>query len=166
MDPQNPVGHRTLCSDLVNWHAEGYMISGWKTNCSQKKITTLALEHLTDPQASERTPQINYRCEVSGRGATSEQAATPGARGIYDEAGHLVGIEVGRPSTGRWSQRPFPMKLMTRRIDPRDQRAKTFGDISRLYKHLFGACDTALRRYWDGLAPADPHYEIQPLCGN
>ena len=44
MDPQNPVGHGTLCSHLVKWHADG-------------NIRTLALEHLTDPQASERTPQ-------------------------------------------------------------------------------------------------------------
>ena len=154
MDPQNPVGHRTICSVCLHWNAEGDL-----------EITTQALEHQTYPQTSERrslgcTPQIDYRCEVSGRGPTSEQAAAPGARGVYDGAGHLIGIEVGRPSTGRWSQRPFPMKLMTRRIDPRDQRAKTFGEISRLYKHLFGACDTSLRRYWGGLAPADPQYEI------
>ena len=147
MDPQNPVGHGTLCSHLVKWHADG-------------NIRTLALEHLTDPQASERTPQKKYRCEVSGRRATSEQAATPGARGIYDEAGHLVGIEVGRPSTGRWSQRPFPMKLVTRKIDPQDHRPKTFEEIRNHYNHFFAPCDTSLRPFWVGLAPAPPQYEI------
>ena len=149
MDPQNPVGHRTICSACLHWNAEGDL-----------EITTQALEHQTYPRTSERTPQINYRCEVSGRGATSEQPAAPRARGIYDEAGHLVGIEVGRPSTGRWSQRPFPMKLVPRRIDPQYHRPKTFKDTKSHYNHLFGACDTSLRRFWVGLAPAHPQYEI------
>jgi len=171
MDPHNPVAHGTLCSDCLHWKCHGYLISnGFDGSWSEqswtgKGVTGQALEHQTYQQTSERsslgcTQQIDYRWEFSGRGPTSEQPAAPGARGIYDGAGHLVGIEVGRPSTGRWSQRPFPMKLMTRRIDPKYQRANTFEDISRHYMHIIGACDTSLRRYWGGLAPADPQHEI------
>ena len=62
MHPQNPVGHGTLCSHLVKWHADG-------------NIRTLALEHLTDPQASERTPQKNTA--VRSQGAAQHRSRQP-----------------------------------------------------------------------------------------